>query len=229
MSLRKLVLVAGTGAYFAAATLIMAAAPKPGETATSQSLLFDTPYLEGLAVPQTLSYSFQRKTDNEKVFGAPIDDVIRLKVAKSTQDDGLNSVSLEVFTGEKQRVLGPHADMRGNPVLMAFLELDLWHMKRRVGGVPVYFRNSIRRAFRDSATVEEIEIDFKGKTVPAHKITIKPFIKDPQCTPHAGLSREGLRIYRFGSRAGRVLQDPGLGSQNRGPRPVDRRHHDLCR
>lgn len=179
MSLRKLVLVAAAGAYFAAATLVTAAAPKTGQSTTSQALLFDAPYLERLTLPQTLSYRYQRKTENEKVFGSPIDDFIRIKVAKSEKDEGLNNVKLEIFTGDKQRVLGPHSDMKGNPVLMAFLELDLWHMKRRIGGVPIYFRNSIRRAFREAAAVEAVEIDFNGKTVPAHKITIKPFVKDP--------------------------------------------------
>ncbi len=177
--LRKLALIALAGAWFTAVSLGTAATPNAEPTATSQSLLFDASYLERLALPQTLSYSYRRKTENEKVFGAPIDDVIRMKVAKSKQSDGLNSVLLEVFTGERQRRLGPHADLRGNPVLMAFLELDLWYMKRRIGGVPIYFRNSIRKAFREAATVETIEIEFEGRAVPAHRVTIKPFIKDP--------------------------------------------------
>lgn len=176
---RKLVFIAVAGTWFALAGLAAVTTPKAGQTATSQALLFDAPYLERLAPPQTLSYSYRRRTANEKVFGLPIDDIIRIRIAKSKKDDGLNSVSLEIFTGEKQRRLGPHADMQGNPVLMAFLELDLWHMKRRIGGVPVYFRNSIRKAFRESAAVETVEIEFEGRAVAAYKVTIKPFVEDP--------------------------------------------------
>lgn len=165
--LRKLVLICMAGLWFAAS---------PGAAGEdSQSLLFDAPYLERLAPPKTLSYSYRRKTGNEQVFGRSFEDTIRVTVAKSDRRDGLNTVSLEVFTGERQRRLGPYADMRGNPVLMVFLELDLWHMKRRAGGVPVYFRNTIRKAFRDSANIERVAIDFGGRSVSAHKVTIRPF------------------------------------------------------
>jgi hypothetical protein len=194
MVLRKLVLIAATGMWFALLGLAAAVASNAGEKATSQSLLFDAPYLERLALPQTLSYSYRRKTENEKKFGSPINDAISVKISKSKKAGGLNKVSLEIFTGAKQRRLGPHTDMRGNPVLMAFLELDVWHMKRRVGGVPVYFRNSIRKAFRESAAVEEIKIEFEGRMVPAHKVTIKPFVKDPNAPR---LKEFRKKVYEF--------------------------------
>jgi len=194
MVLRKLVLIAVAGVWFALLGLVAAVPPNAGEKATSQSLLFDAPYLERLALPQTLSYSYRRRTENEKKFGSQIDDAISVKISKSKKSNGLNNVTLEIFTGEKQRRLGPHRDMRGNPVLMAFLELDIWHMKRRIGGVPVYFRNSIRKAFRESATVEEIKIEFEGRTVPAHKVTIKPFVKDPNA-PRLKEFRQ--KVYEF--------------------------------
>lgn len=168
--LRKLVLICAAWLWFAASTVAAAA--------DSQSLLFDALYLERLTPPKTLSYSYRRKTRNEQVFGRSFEDTIRVRVAKSDRRDGLNTVSLEVFTGEHQRRLGPLADMRGNPVLMVFLELDLWHMKRRAGGAPVYFRNTIRKAFRDSASIKRIAIDFGGRSVSAHKITIRPFVGD---------------------------------------------------
>lgn len=168
--LRKLVLICAAWLWFAAS---------PGAAAAdSQSLLFDAPYLERLAPPKTLSYSYRRKTGNQQIFGRSFEDMILVRVAKSDRRDGLNTVSLEVFTGEHQRRLGPHADMRGNPVLMVFLELDLWHMKRRAGGTPVYFRNMIRKAFRDSASIERVAIDFGGRSVSAHKVTIRPFVED---------------------------------------------------
>ena len=185
--LRKLILICAAWLWFAAS-------PGMAEVADSQSLLFDAPYLEQLVPPRTLSYSYRRKTRNEKVFGRSFEDTIRVRVTKSDSQDGLNTVSLEVFTGERQRRLGPHADMRGNPVLMVFLELDLWHMKRRVGGAPVYFRNTIRKAFRDSASIERIAIDFSGRNVLAHKVTIRPFAED-QITPR--LKEFRAKTYEF--------------------------------
>ena len=60
MVLRKLVLIAATGMWFALLGLAAAVASNAGEKATSQSLLFDAPYLGRLALPQTLSYSYRR-------------------------------------------------------------------------------------------------------------------------------------------------------------------------
>ncbi|MGI9462700.1 MAG: hypothetical protein ACR2OM_02100 [Aestuariivirgaceae bacterium] len=145
------------------------------ETATPQKLLFDAPYLSKLNVPSALHYSYQHTTSAEKAFGKSFTDTIEIDVGANDNDGGINSVIMRIFTGERQRQLGPHLNLTGNPVIMIFLERDLWEMKQRIGGKAVYYRNRIRRAFRETAKIEKGQAEFDGKTIPVHKVTIKPF------------------------------------------------------
>lgn len=143
-----------------------------------QKLLFDTPYLASLKLPVSLTYAYRHHTADEKSFGANFSDKVQLDLAESDEPGGLNKVSMTVFTGSRQRVIDTRSDMRGNPVIMIFLERDLWEMKRRIGGAPVYFRNSIRRSFREASEVKRTTINYEGTDVPGFIVTIKPFEND---------------------------------------------------
>lgn len=142
---------------------------------TAQKLLFDTPYLQQLKLPSSLNYTYRHDAAEERQFGKPFTDTIAVDLSRPSNPEHVNSVSMRIFTGERARALGPNVDMKGNPIIMIFLERDLWEMKRRVGGEPIFYRNKIRRALRDQAKVEKIEIDFEGKPIGAHKVTITPF------------------------------------------------------
>lgn len=145
-----------------------------------QKLLFDTPYLQQLKPPSSLNYTYKHEAADPKQFGKPFTDTIAVDLAKPDNPAHVNQVTMRIFTGERARKLGPNVDMKGNPIIMIFLERDLWEMKRRVGGEPIFYRNKIRRALRDAATVEKVDVNFKGKTVPGHKVTITPFAGETQ-------------------------------------------------
>ena len=159
---------------FSLALLVNATALHANEP-TPQALLFDAPYLTELQLPTSLNYTYAHATSQEKLFGRPFEDTISVNVNANENAGGLNSVMLRVFSGERERNLGPHLNMKGNPIIMIFLERDMWEMKRRVGGEPIYYRNKIRKAFRDAATVEKTSAEFNGHTIEAHKISITPF------------------------------------------------------
>lgn len=145
---------------------------------TAQKLLFDTPYLQQLKLPSSLNYTYRHDAAETRLFGKPFTDTIAVDLNKPSNPAHVNSVSMRIFTGERARSLGPNVDMKGNPIIMIFLERDLWEMKRRVGGEPIFYRNKIRKALREQAKVEKIQIDFEGKAVPAHKVTITPFVTE---------------------------------------------------
>ena len=167
--------------FIAAAMLLQLAVPvSAGEVATSQALLFDAPYLKQLTVPSALNYSYRHSTSAEKTFGKPFEDTIAVNVGRNDKPGGLNSVMLRMFSGKRQRDLGPHVDMTGNPIIMVFLERDLWEMKRRVGGEPVYYRNMIRHAFRKAAKVEKSTAEFNGQDIAVHTVTIRPFTTEKE-------------------------------------------------
>ncbi len=162
-------------AALAVSAVITWGQPTLADNSTSrvQSLLFDNPYLTQLALPSSLTYTYNHRTSEEKRFGKAFTDTISIDVAQDTEH--ANSVSLRIFTGPRERRLGPHHAMKGNPIIMIFLEHDLWETKHQVGGVPVYYRNKIRKALREAAQVSKIQSEFGGKLVPAHRVTITPF------------------------------------------------------
>ncbi len=167
-----------TLAFLAAlAAAITISAPASAETAqkkpTAQSLLFDTPYLEALAAPGALSYKLDHATDYAKRYGKNSSDTVQLRLEGEKEQQ--KQVVMNVISGEHKRVLGPFSEVSGNPVIMMFLERDVWQMKKRIGGTPAFYRNRIRKALRDAAKIEPASIDVDGKTLPAHHVTIQPF------------------------------------------------------
>jgi hypothetical protein len=159
------------------------------ETAPSaQSLLFDANYLQPLAAPSRLVYSYSAKSSDPELFGKSFDDEVALRLAASATGDGEKDVFVDMFTGAHQRVLGPLTRVTGNPVIMAFLESDVSQMNMHIGGQPIYYRNVIRLAFREKARLEPASFAWDGRQVNGTKITIQPFIADP----HA----EQLQLFR---------------------------------
>jgi hypothetical protein len=164
-------LLTGVSASLSAAT---------DETAPSaQGLLFDANYLQPLAAPSRLVYSYSAKTADPERFGKSFDDEVALRLSVSATGDGEKDVFVDMFTGGRQRVLGPLTRVTGNPVIMAFLESDVSQMNMHVGGQPTYYRNVIRLAFRDKARLEPARFAWNGRQVSGTKITIQPFIADP--------------------------------------------------
>ena len=176
------------------AILILFGAAAAQAADTPQKLLFDTPYLTELKVPSSLSYTYRHQAAEAKQFGKPFTDTIAIDLSKPDNPAHVNQVSMRIFTGERARALGPNVDMKGNPIIMIFLERDLWEMKRRVGGEPIFYRNKIRRALREAATVEKVELAFEGKKVPGHKVTITPFADE---TENRRLERFLQKRYEF--------------------------------
>ncbi len=166
------------GAAIIAACMVQAPVFAAGEP-TAAGLLFDTPYLTDVTPNEALIYNYDRTTIDESRFGPKLSDTIRLEVRPDDFDASKRSAYLKIYTGPRERNIGPFVHTVGNPAVMIMLEQDTFEMQRRLGGQPAYFRNKIRKAMREKATVEEVSFDFNGKTVNGHKITITPFMGDP--------------------------------------------------
>ena len=52
---------------------------------------------------------------------------------------------------------------------------------------PRYLKNAIRKAWRDHAKIEPAQIDVNGKTVAGTRITVQPFVGDPEADKMKGL------------------------------------------
>jgi hypothetical protein len=137
----------------------------------AQKALFETPHLKAIDHPETLQYQFQRTGRD------PFTDTVDVHI-ENIHPDGTKYVSFGFLTGE-HHVFYPAVDnFRGNPLLMVFLEHDVQEMKDQIGIAAAYFRNQVRDAFVDHATMSDSTVELGGKILPAHKITLTPFAAD---------------------------------------------------
>jgi len=142
------------------------------------ALIFLEPYLKKLDHPATIAYHYSHETAAPEAYGPGFDEEVRLNVNPPSSSQGFNSVAIVMKDKAREYTLGPFEDTSGNPVVMMFLERDLNQMRSRIGGAPVYFRNTIRRAFRDAAVVDDVNVDLNGVEIAAKRITIKPFVDE---------------------------------------------------
>jgi hypothetical protein len=178
------------------AGLLLAAAPapaqpseQPGEEPLSpaQILLFETPHLKSIEHPVTLEYSFHR------VGPGAFDDRVLERIGP-IHPDGTKYVSIDFLSGDHHQFFPAVDGYRGNPLLMLFLEHDVQQMKGQIGVAAAYFRDRVRQAFIDHASIEDVFVSIDGKTVPARRITMRPFATDAR---FAGLPAVQNKTYVF--------------------------------
>ena len=173
----------------------------------AQIALFETPHLANVERPQTLRYTYRQ------VGPDGFEDTIGLRVY-AINSDGTKDLAFEYLTGPHRVGFPGVTHFRGNPLLMLVLERDVTGMHAAAGLSASYFRNRIREAFVDAASVAETTAERDGRTVTAREITVQPFAKEARLAQAAGLQ---AKIYRF------TLIDavPGMIEQIRIETPAD--------
>lgn len=155
--------------------------------------LFEKPQWQAAAPGMALTYRYSRTSPLESVFGANIDDRIRL-----TLDAGASpanrTVRIEMFSQARRRAAVPYEDVPGNPVLVLFLEHHLETLAGVLKANPRYLKNAIRAGLLDKATVTPTTVELKGQAVPGWRIEAQPFAQDPNKEKMRGLER---LIYTF--------------------------------
>ena len=137
----------------------------------AQIALFETPHLQNVGHAETLDYQFSREGPGG------FTDRLAMHVLQ-VHPDRSKQLSFDFLTGAR-RVPYPEIDnFRGNPLLLLVLERDAQEMKATLGLSAAYFRNHIREAFVDCATVAVTEFSLDGKPVPARSVTVRPFADD---------------------------------------------------
>jgi hypothetical protein len=163
--------------------------PDPRPLSPAQVALFESDHMHGINERAELSYAFHHEeTDEAKSY----DDRIALDVRP--QPDGRKDVWVDFLTGEHHVPYQPAVDFRGNPVLMFFLERDVQEMHKLTGGAATYFRNRIRQAFVDRATVRKTTVEAAGRQAPGTEITLEPFSHDPRIAIFPGWKDKSYRF-----------------------------------
>ncbi len=149
-----------------------ALAADPSEITEAERLMFMTDHLASLTMPATLHYVTERRGSLQPV----IDDHASLTMNASGDT---RAAKVDWMSGANRLDLPPVEDIKGNPVLLHFLEREIREMNRLTGGSMNYYRKRIRMALANSAGVETTAIEFNGTKVPARRITIAPYFDDP--------------------------------------------------
>lgn len=191
---------------------LLAVLPAAGEPDTrplspAQIALFETPHLQNITHPEALEYRYQR----DGVGG--FSDSITERIEK-IHPDGTKYVGFTFLTGEHNEFFPAVDNFHGNPLLMLFLEHDVREIRAATGITATHCRNRIREAFVDRAHITDAQVTVDGKSVPARRITLQPFLDDPR---FANLPEFRDKTYTF------VLADqvPGMIEELSAEQPAD--------
>jgi hypothetical protein len=92
--------------------------------------------------------------------------------------DNPRDLSFEFLSGQRRIDFHDAEGYRGNPVIIQFLERDIRDMSLATGGSTNYFRNRIRKSFKEPQ-LRTISISVDGQAIEATEVTVTPFAKDP--------------------------------------------------
>ncbi len=134
--------------------------------------VFMDDHLASLPAPTTLHYLTERRGSLQD----PLDDKASVELQT---EDGRRVANVQWMSGREQLRLPPFDDVKGNPILLYFLEREIREMNRLTGGSMNYYRKRIRMALASNPGVEATTVDFAGRQVKATRITISPFVDDP--------------------------------------------------
>jgi hypothetical protein len=151
------------------------------------TLLFGNPQWGQAPVGATITYAYSKKT-SQAPFGAPFDDHIVLKLEPG-EDTESRTADVKMFFGVNAKPAGPFSSAKQNPVLLLVMEENVQEMSKLFKANPRYLKNAIRKAWRDDAKIVAAPIDVDGKSVPGTKITVTPFVDDPEKDKMMGLER----------------------------------------
>jgi hypothetical protein len=138
----------------------------------AETLLFEIDHLGALKAPATLVYDFRKVSNVEPGFS----DKVELDLS---ENQGKRRAALHFLSGERKRDLPAVDDVRGNPVLLGFLERDIAEMRRLTGGSATYFRKRIRMALADRARVTGQALNYGGRKLQGQAVRIQPYLDDP--------------------------------------------------
>jgi len=140
----------------------------------AERAIFMSNHLANVRPPATLHYRYVKSGSLEPGF----EDRVTLKLT-ARADRTCCSASAEFLSGARRLALPEVEAAEGNPVLLYFLERDIREMSRLTKGQSNYFRKRIRMAIYQAAELSEVTLQYRGKSVPARRFIVAPYVDDP--------------------------------------------------
>jgi hypothetical protein len=150
--------------------------PEGFEFSKAENRLWFENHLKNIEQPMRLYYEFSKTGSYEDGFV----DSVYLDILK-VNSDGTKNASLDFFSADRKQVVHPDnvTNIMGNPILGVYMQGDVYEMNRLTEGHWRHFQKMIKIALRETATVEEIDFEFKGKQYTGDKIHFAPYLEDP--------------------------------------------------
>ena len=151
------------------------------EFSKAETLVWLTDQLDEISTPTKLHYDFVKRGTFEQGF----QDVVEFVIDK-VHADGMKSAHLKFFTGERNFKVPPVERTDVNPILKVYLQGDVYEMNRLTDPDGTarerwrYFQRRIKFALSDTATVENVTIEFDGQQYAAQKVSFRPYVNDPK-------------------------------------------------
>ena len=162
--------------------------PKPTEAATTEpkatDLIFEHKHLAKVEAGKQIDYKFNRTVSDEKMLGQGFSDDITLKVTADKPDDN-KALLLQIYTGERARDPQKLEKFSINPVFAVFFSQATSTFNQLAGGQVNYLQKSFSDGWM-KAKVEPIKVDYNGKQIDAHRISMTPFLGDKYETKMQG-------------------------------------------
>lgn len=166
--------------------------PAEYQFANAEAKLWLSDHLRNISLPGRLYYEFVKRGSYEEGFT----DAVYLDITQ-INEDGSKNASLEFFTAERaQKTAGADnlTHITGNPVLVVYMQGDVYEMNRLTNGNWRHFQRRIKLAFSESAEIEPVTFEYGGKPVAGEKISIKPYLTDPRRGQFEQFAR---KVYEF--------------------------------
>jgi hypothetical protein len=157
-----------------ATLLLVGGAQADDSFSPAEQMLFLSDHLSNVPKAMQIRYAYSKTGTLDPVS----DGAVNLSVTAMPQGPGRHT-HVDFLSGARKFDLPDIDDATANPVILFFLERDVRDMQRRTGGQASYFRKRVRMAPAESAQVEPIQLDLKGRSVSATRISIQPFTDDP--------------------------------------------------
>ncbi len=140
----------------------------------AEQALFIGNQLGKLRPPLTLHYGYRKTGTLEEAFEDKVDVVLTAK-----SDGVCCAASARFFTGARAMSQPDVEGSQVNPVILYFLERDIREMERLTKGKANYFRQRIRMAIYQGASIRNLTLFYRGRPVTVQEISISPYLDDP--------------------------------------------------
>jgi hypothetical protein len=141
----------------------------------AETLLWMSDHLANISRPGKLRYAFRKTGTLEEGFT----DTVELSITE-IQKDGGRAGQVGFFTGSRRQEALAQQHLHGNPVLMQYLQGDVYEMSRLTEGGWRHFQRRLKLAFAESAVVEPVVIEHQGKRFDGKKVRVTPYLSDPR-------------------------------------------------